>query len=138
MASTCSPSPAVICAESIALLYLLHSVPLQPSSNETDQLLVRQSGYVLSFARERSLASILAFLSNTKEDPNHIPALCIKENPQSASMNVMLAVNRRTYEDGNQALQDLKQNFENLFAVLSETMKGTVFSLILRSINNPK
>jgi hypothetical protein len=136
MASTRSCLPAVICAENISLLYLLHSVPIQPSSNETNQPL-REHGYTLSFTRERSLVSTLAFLSYTKDDTNHIPALCIQENPRSASMSVILAVNRKTYEDGSQALRDLRQKFEKLFAILSETVEGTVFSLFRESISNP-
>jgi hypothetical protein len=137
MASTHSCLPAVICAENISLLYLLHSVPIQPSSNETNQPLVREHGYTLSFTRERSLVSTLAFLSYTKDDINHIPALCIQENPRSGSMSVILAVNRKTYEGGSQALRDLRQKFERLFAILSETVEGTVISLAQESISNP-
>jgi hypothetical protein len=137
MASTHSSFPAVVCAENISLLYLLHSVPIQPLSNEINQLLVREQDYALSFTRERSLVSTLAFLSYTKEDINHIPALCIQENPRSASISVILAVNRKTYEDGSQALQNLRQKFERLFAILSETVEGTVFSLVRESIGNP-
>jgi hypothetical protein len=70
------------------------------------------------------LASTLAFLSNTKDDTNHIPALCIEENPESESMNVMLAVNRVKWEDGNEALHHLKQSFEDIFTVLSEVSEG--------------
>jgi hypothetical protein len=136
MASTHSWLPAVICAENISLLYLLHSVPVQPFSNETNQPL-REQGYALSFTRERRLVSTLAFLSYTKEDTNHIPALCIQENPRSASLSVILAVNRKTYEDGSQALQGLRQKFERIFAILSETVEGTVFGLIRGSISNP-
>jgi hypothetical protein len=137
MASTHSWLPAVVCAENISLLYLLHSVPFQPSSNEINQPLVRERGYALPFARERSLVSTLAFLSYTKEDPNHIPALCIQENPRSASISVILAMNRKTYEDGSQALQDLQQKFERLFAIISEAVKGTMFGFVRESISNP-
>jgi hypothetical protein len=136
MASTHSWLPAVICAENISLLYLLHSVPVPPFSNDLNQPL-REQGYALSFTRERRLVSTLAFLSYTKEDKNHIPALCIQENPRSASLSVILAVNRETYEDGSQALQGLRQKFERLFAILSETVEGTVFGLIRDSISNP-
>jgi hypothetical protein len=40
------------------------------------------------------LASTLAFLSNTEDDSSHVLALCVKDNPKLASLNVMLAVNR--------------------------------------------
>lgn len=124
MASNNLLSPAIICAESIALLHLLHSVPTLPSSNSTDNLLLHQEGYTLSFARERSLVGTLAFLSNTKDDPNHIPALCVKEDPESSCLSVMLAVNRAKWNDGNQVLQELKLGFERIFVILSEVSNG--------------
>jgi hypothetical protein len=121
--SICSLPPAVICAENIALLYLLHSVPVPPSRNEISQSPIRQGTYSLSFARERILASTLAFLSG-RNDPNHVTALCIEDNPELASLNVVLAVNRARWEDGNEVLQDLKQSLEKIFAVLSEISEG--------------
>ncbi|KAF5846132.1 hypothetical protein GGP41_008635 [Bipolaris sorokiniana] len=117
---TCSPPPAVICAENIALLYLLHSVPVPPSCNEIKKSPFRQGGYSLSFVRERDLASTLAFLSNTEDDPNHIPALCVEENPELVSLNVVVAVNKKNGEDGNKALQNIKQSLEKIFTILSE------------------
>jgi hypothetical protein len=110
--SICSLPPAVICAENIALLYLLHSVPVPPSRNEISQSPIRQGTYSLSFARERILASTLAFLSGRND------------NPELASLNVVLAVNRARWEDGNEVLQDLKQSLEKIFAVLSEISEG--------------
>jgi hypothetical protein len=56
----------------------------------------------------------LAFLSNTEDDSNHVPALCVEENPELASLNVMLAVNRTKWEDGNEVLQKIKQSREDL------------------------
>ena len=96
------PSLAVACAENIALLYLLHSVPAPPSHNPIDSLPIRQNGYTLSFLRERSLAGTLAFLSNLKDGPDHIPAVCIEEGPDSAFLNVLLAVNKAKPGDGKE------------------------------------
>jgi hypothetical protein len=83
----------ISCAENISLLSLLHPVPTQPKSNPLKSLLASQ-GHVLLFDRECSLASILAFLSSTTDDPNHIPVVCIGEAPDSSCLNVFLAVNK--------------------------------------------
>jgi hypothetical protein len=127
---TCSPPPAVICAENIALLYLLHSVPVPPSCNEINKPPFRQGSYSLSFTRERNLASTLAFLSNTEDDSSHVPALCIEENPELASLNAMLAVNRTEWEDANEVLQNIKQSLEKIFTILSETSEGMSCKLL--------
>lgn len=110
---------AIARAESIALLYLLHPVPTPPSSNRPSHLPLHQ-GYTLPLTRERDLAGTLAFLSNTKDDPDHIPALCVKEDPESSSLSVLLAVNKGKPADGNGVLQELKQSFERIYAILSQ------------------
>lgn len=58
------PAPTIACAESIALLYLLLSVPTPASPNSIDSFRIRHKGYTSSFERERSLADTFAFLSN--------------------------------------------------------------------------
>ena len=114
--------PAITCAENIALLHLLHSVPTTPSSNPIDSLLACRNGYALSFEKERSLADTLAFLSKIENDPNHVPAVCIEEGPKSAFLNILLAVNKAKRDGGNQFLQKLKQGFEKIFAILSRVL----------------
>jgi hypothetical protein len=121
---TSSPSPAIACAENIALLHLLHSVPTPPSPNPIDSFQIRHEGYTLSFERERSLAGTLAFLSSISDDPKHIPAVCVEESPNSAFLSVLLAVNKVKRNDGNQVLQNLRQGFERIFAVLSQSLDG--------------
>lgn len=116
------PSPTVTCAENIALLYLLHSVPSPPSRNPIDRLPIR--GYTLSVLRERTLAGILAFLSNLKDGPENIPAVCVEEAPNSAFLNVLLAVNKARPDDGKEVLQTLKLGFERIFALLSRVSDG--------------
>ncbi|KAF2685019.1 hypothetical protein K458DRAFT_486710 [Lentithecium fluviatile CBS 122367] len=121
MSSTTNfPHPAIACAESISLLYLLHSVPTPPSSNRLDYLPLHQEVYTLSFTRERNLAGTLAFLSNTKDDPDHIPAVCVMEDLESSSLSILLAVNRGKPGDGNVVLQEIKRGFESIYAVLSQ------------------
>jgi len=116
------PSPAVTCAENIALLYLLHSVPDPRSRNSIDSLPIRQNGYTLSLLQERSLAGTLAFLSSLKDGPEHIPAVCIQEDPQSAFLNVLPAVNKARPADGKGVLKTLKLGFERIFALLSQVL----------------
>jgi hypothetical protein len=128
--STYSLPPAVICAENIALLYLLHSVPVSPSCNKINRPPSRQGSYSLSFTRERNLASTLAFLSNKEDDSNHVSALCVKKNSELASLNDMLAANRTKWEDGNEILQNLNQSLEKTFTILSKISEGMSCKLL--------
>jgi hypothetical protein len=122
--SSILPSAAVVCAENISLLYLLHSVPALPSHNPIPSVQVNQEGYTLTLMRERSLAGTLAFLSNLKDGPEHIPAVCVQEDPNSASLSVLLAVNQAKLGDGQKVLQELKLGFEQVFALLSKVSDG--------------
>lgn len=125
-----SPSaiPAINCAENVALLSLLHSVsnssPLQSvpaplSSNTIARLPSGGKDNILPFDRERRLVGILAFLVQTEDDPNHIPAGCTEQAPELGGLNVLLAVNRSKWNDGDTILHDLQQCFDGLFSVLS-------------------
>jgi hypothetical protein len=114
-------TPSIAQAESIALLHLLHSIPLPPSRNPVDPVWTSQGRYTLPFESERSLASTLAFLSGTTGDSNYNPAVCLEENRSSASLNVWVAVNRSSHKDGSQALRRIRQGFEQIFAVVQST-----------------
>lgn len=123
-----SDIPAITCVENIALLSLLHSVsnsgpvqsvPAPPLSNTISQLSPGQKNYILSFEREHSVDGTLAFLALTEDDPNHIPAVCIEQALESGGLNVLLAVNKNKWSDGDAILHDLKQHFDGLFSVLS-------------------
>lgn len=116
--------PSIICAENIALLHLLHSVPTLPSSNPLDMSRIRHDGYTLPFAKERELVSTLAFLSNAADDPDHVPALCVQEDRGSSSLQILLAVNRLSYNDGSQVLQEMERGFKNIFATMSRVSAG--------------
>ncbi|KAF2101672.1 hypothetical protein NA57DRAFT_34292, partial [Rhizodiscina lignyota] len=135
------PTCAISSAENIALLHLLHSVPTLPSSNPADIPTSRQNIYALSFKRERSLAGTLAFLSNIKDDPSHIPAVCVEECKKSTRLNVVLAVNKATFEDGSQILREIKQGLEGIFDVLSRTddtnLESDIFATII-SVCSPR
>ncbi|KAH3908695.1 hypothetical protein HBI56_074220 [Parastagonospora nodorum] len=134
MATTSSHSSAVICAENIALLSVLHSVPHLPSRNELEPRTPFAQDYTLSFPKELMLAEALAFLANDADDVNHIPALCIEQNPANGSLNVLLAVNSTDGKSGKQSLQRLKKGFDDLFALLKDSPQTTetvVFSAIV-------
>jgi hypothetical protein len=124
MTSKAPITPRTACAENVSLLYLLHSVPTRPSTNPVSSFLINRKGYTLSFQEERSLSGTLAYLSNVKDDPSHIPAVCIEERPESASLNVLLSVNKATPSDGHGTLRSLKQDFERIFALLSRIRTG--------------
>ena len=85
MTTSTPPSPAVTCAENIALLHLLHSVPDKPSHNPIDRLPIPQNGYTLSLLQERGLAGTLAFLSNLKDGPEHILLFVFRRVPNRRS-----------------------------------------------------
>jgi hypothetical protein len=117
-------NPSVICAESISLLYLLHSVPTLPSRNAIAEVPHREQGYILSFIEESRLVAALAFLANTKEDVNHIPALCIQHSTNPPTLNVLLAVNRSSWNSGSQACQSLREGFQRIFALSAQSRRG--------------
>jgi hypothetical protein len=125
------PLLAVPCTENIALLYLLYSVPAPPTYNPIDSLPIRQKGYILSFLQEQSLAGMLVFLSNLKDSPDHIPAVCVEEDPDSAFLNVLLAVNKARPGNSKEVLQNLKLGFERIFVLLSQVSDSKCLYLIL-------
>lgn len=67
---------------------------------------------------------ILAFLSSLKDGPDHIPAVCVQEDIGNRSLRVLLAVNKRTYLDGNKVLDSIKEGFEPIFSVLRQISDG--------------
>ncbi|KAK7949022.1 uncharacterized protein PG986_009908 [Apiospora aurea] len=117
---------ATKCAKSIAHLYMLHSVPVQPHANPLSNLPNFGEGYVLPFEKEQLLAGVLAFLSGIEENPNYVTAVCIKENHETSSLDVLLAVNKGKPNDGESILEELNKGFEKLFAVLSQVSDGTL------------
>ncbi|KAF7587663.1 hypothetical protein BBP40_006893 [Aspergillus hancockii] len=126
---------ALIRAENIALLSLLHSVPnstpvqavpMPPSRNPLP--VYSQScptSYPLSFEREKGLVATFAFLAQTEDDPNHIPAVCVEQDTSSGSLNIILAINKTKKADGSVILKDLKQGFEKIFAILGRVSEST-------------
>lgn len=121
---TSSSQPAVHCVENIALLELLHSVSYQPSRNEVSISKATEGNYTLSLEQERKLTGTLAFLANIKDGRDHIPAICIREDDIKGLIEVVVAVNKQSANDGNEVLQDLKQGYERLFTLLHSVSSG--------------
>ncbi|KAI0172811.1 hypothetical protein GGR52DRAFT_591309 [Hypoxylon sp. FL1284] len=127
MARSNPPAAAIVCAENIAALHVLHSrpnqqnaVPAQPTSNPVTSTQSRSADYILPFSKERILAGTLAFLAYAKEDNNYIPAVCIEEKPKAGYLNVLLAVNKATENDGEDVLQESKKRLEGIFIILAQ------------------
>ncbi|OQE35238.1 hypothetical protein PENCOP_c014G00648 [Penicillium coprophilum] len=67
----CEPHvAALVCAENIALNYLLHEVPEPPQPKPTER--VRGS--------EKELVEVLSFLAKTKDGSDYIPAMCVEQD----------------------------------------------------------
>ncbi|KAJ5160852.1 uncharacterized protein N7482_007856, partial [Penicillium canariense] len=114
-------APATACAETIALSSFFYKVPASVIRNTTNQFSIDQENYVLPFSKERRLTEVLAFLAKAKDGRDHIPAICVEQNSSGTSLNVILAVNKSTYGDGNEILQDLKRSFDKIFHILHDS-----------------
>ncbi|KAJ4248096.1 hypothetical protein NW762_012866 [Fusarium torreyae] len=112
-------NPTVLCAENIALLFLLHSVPCVPKATPINVAQIREAGYVLPFEKERGLASTLAFLSSLRDDPNRIPALCIESVPDADALKIHIAVNKSSFDDGQADLLEMTGALSKILASLS-------------------
>ncbi|KAI0483268.1 hypothetical protein GGR56DRAFT_623612 [Xylariaceae sp. FL0804] len=110
--------PALVCAENIAALSLLHTIPDQPHRNSRDPAQHRGE-YTLDLETERRLAGLIAFLAHTDGDPNRIPAVCVQEAPERGGLDVFLAVNRAGANARLVLLQDLEFKFGHLFSCLA-------------------
>lgn len=127
----CEPHvAAVVCAENIALNYLLHEVPEPPQQKPTERFRDSEKKYILSFSKEKELVEVLSFLAKTKDGSDYIPAMCVEQDLNGAALKALLAINKRTYTDGDGLLQSLKMGFENIFKVLRRSLYGSLISAI--------
>ncbi|KAJ5667168.1 hypothetical protein N7507_003032 [Penicillium longicatenatum] len=107
-----------LCAESIVLIYLLHKIPEPPSQKRTSQLTSSNQNYILPFSKERDLVEILSFLSKNRDGSDYIPAVCVEQDRTGNHLKVLLAVNKGTWDDGDDILQSIKGKFEGVFDAL--------------------
>lgn len=119
-----SQTPATTCAENIALSFFFYQAPAPVTRNAINPSSTKQEHYVLPFTKERGLTEILAFLAKTKDGWDHIPAVCVEQDASGTSLNVILAINKSNYADGDDLLQKLKISFEKIFRVLRVSQYG--------------
>ncbi|CRL26308.1 unnamed protein product [Penicillium camemberti] len=114
----------ILCAELIVLNYLLSEFPETPSQTRTSQSTPSNKQYRLPFSIERDLVETLSFLSKTQDGPDYIPAVCVEQDQAGDHLNVLLAVNKCSWNDGDDILRSLKERFEDIFHVLCTTEYG--------------
>ena len=124
-------SQAVVCAENSALLCLLRECPNAPSLHVPPaNLAAPDPTRILSFERERTLASNLAFITSISNDPNHITAVCIEEpprrGPEAGRMKVLVAINKKAEESASAAMKKIASGLESIFDVLRRADHGIV------------
>ncbi|CAI6275811.1 unnamed protein product [Periconia digitata] len=121
---------AKTCAENIAFLHLLHSVSTTPSRNTFETKNNQAKDYTLTLAEEHRLVESLAFLANDRDDVNHIPALCVKQDTKTSSLRVLLAVNQARWQGGAHSLQRLQRGFDSIFILLADVGKRTEHDIL--------
>jgi hypothetical protein len=114
----------ILCAELIVLNYLLSEFPETPSQTRTSQATPSNQQYRLPFSIERDLVETLSFLSKNQDGSDYIPAVCVEQDQAGDHLKVLLAVNKCSWNDGDDILRSLKERFENIFHVLRS--KGPV------------
>ena len=125
-----STIPSVVCAENVAVLSVLHTVPLPLSTNAIDLGLVEKSNtssHTLSIEQERHLVGALSFLAGISDSPNDVAAVCIQETgrtPAAKSLQLLIAVNKATANDNNSVAWELKRGFEGVLLLLAEIGPG--------------
>ncbi|KAF3399878.1 hypothetical protein F1880_008447 [Penicillium rolfsii] len=74
---------ALVCAENIALNYLLHEVPKPPQQKPTERFRGSKKQYILSFSKEKELVEVLSFLAKTKDRSDYIPTIYVEQDPNN-------------------------------------------------------
>jgi hypothetical protein len=77
----------------------------------------------LPFDTERRLVGTLAFIAHSKDDIEHIPAICLDEDAESGYLKVIFAVNKASHDDAEEAICRIQQGLEHIFAILA-TVSG--------------
>jgi hypothetical protein len=120
--------PSISRAESIALLHLCGKVLAPPSPNSiSEDRVTKGTEYELSFHDELKLATTLAFLSSTRDDPDFITAVAIEES-SNGSFNLLLCINRSRPSDGRDALREIKQGLESIIRTMVRQPSGECLS----------
>lgn len=123
----------ILCAQLIALNYLLYKFPETRSQKRTSQPTSSNKQYKLPFSTERDLVEILSYLSKIRDGSDYIPAVCVEQDRAGNHLKVLLAVNKCTWNDGDDILRSIKARFEDIFDILrnAEFHRTYVFSSTL-------
>lgn len=116
---------ALNCADNVAILSLLHEVPELPSKDSAIDRWQHSHGYVLTFEDERLLSSTLGYLASVSDKSDYIPAVAIEQNIDGTELDLLIAVNRASYQDGQQTLLRMREGFMNIFAQLQGMCDGS-------------
>lgn len=117
-------------AEDVALLYLLSHVPAPPSDNRSPYVANSQdSDRILSFDRERTITSGLAFLAGISDEPNHVVALSVEERKDKQGITLVVAINKERPQDSEDILSEVKQGLQMILDVLTR-VKGDFGPLV--------
>ena len=111
--------------QNIAILHLLCKIPTAPSSSQpSDQISSSDGRYILSFDEEKKLCHSLAFISGSKVGSESISAVCIWQN--KTYLDVLVAVNRNSSEDGRNVISVMGKGFDRIFEVMSQQPQGKI------------
>lgn len=126
-AASTNPPAAVKLAENIALLHLLHEVPVSPTPiDDANTHGLDDDGAEtrsLPIERERSLAGALALLSSIRDDTNRITAVALQEDRQAGGLQVLIAVNQSA-DPKRVFLDKIGTGFKRIFGALSRASHG--------------
>jgi hypothetical protein len=71
---------------------------------------------------------VFAFFASTNDDPNIIPVVCLEEDPATASLRVLLSVNKAKPSDGHDIMIKVEKGFERIWNALSRITGGCLHS----------
>jgi hypothetical protein len=131
-------SPALECAQNIALLSLFSEIPGGPCVNRQN-VFADTSGRVLSFKRELRLSDSIALIAGVSDDKNHIVASCVEELPERGGIRILVAINKVQHSSADDVLLRIKHGFEKIFSLVSEFRDGEdhCISLNYRQLTRP-
>ena len=74
---------------------------------------------------------ILSFLSKNQDGSDYIPAVCVEQDQAGNYLKVLLAVNKCTWNDGDDILRSIKGGFEDIFDILHNAEHGRMYHFLL-------
>lgn len=117
-------APAIRCAENIAILRLLHDVPVQPSLREIHLLPGNTTRRILPLEQENQLTSVLALLSALRDDTRHVTATAFRERSRPQGLEILVAINKASPTDGDEYLKEIKAGLHRIFCEISSATEG--------------